>query len=412
MKKLYFAFALSIMCTASLAQSSPAFNATKEEAMKAAGLEMYDTEENNKTTNAAAKNIDEIKNKLGAAFAGSWIEYDNNKVAHNVVAVKRSSNNDSSISNLPKGTKVVQVKYSYSDLEEFRSKIAQIFKDLAQGGDMLIFGIAISEQENKLSVRGLPENLNFINKKIISQGIPSDVFILEPQEGGVAFMGNIYGGTKTISTFDYSEIKGLCTAAFNVIIDNIYPGVITAAHCKEMYPAFNKVYFNAGGSPNNSIKGEYIGYYFANEWNNNIDAIMFANEKFVHNTYAKIITTPYNLPSVKPLGAIQENTPVCTSGGTTGWRCGTQAKASSVQYVNGKQFQFSEATFCGGGGDSGGPVVSGQNNALGIYIGVLGANGPASTCGAIFGGGSRPNSIYQPLAPYLAKYPNTYIRSE
>lgn len=77
--------------------------------------------------------------------------------------------------------------------------------------------------------------------------------------------------------------------------------------------------------------------------------------------------------------------------------------------VNGL-FPLVEATFCGGGGDSGGPVVNRTNNALGVYVGVNAANSPG-TCSPVFGGGT-PNSVFQSLGPYLARYPNVTIMSE
>ena len=147
-----------------------------------------------------------------------------------------------------------------------------------------------------------------------------------------------------------------------------------------------------------SIKGDFIGDYFANGWSDNMDAIIFGNVNFVHTLYRKVVTTPNNLVSVKPLGQMILNSTVCSSGGTSGWRCGAQKSTNSTQTVNGRVFKVAEANFCGAGGDSGGPVLSGQNNALGIYMGALGYN-PNGTCGPIFGGGSRPNSVYQPLAP-------------
>lgn len=82
-----------------------------------------------------------------------------------------------------------------------------------------------------------------------------------------------------------------------------------------------------------------------------------------------------------------------------------------MHQVDGKTFYFSEATVRGGAGDSGGPVVSGSDNAIGIYAGIASTN-PAGTCGAVFGGGGRVNSIYQGLGPYLAAHSNVKPRIE
>lgn len=411
MKKMLFPMLVASFSMHSFAQESntQTYHETKEAALKASGLDVYASKKNDRIINAAAKNIEQIKSALAGSFAGTWIKYDENNVAHQVVAIK-GGGNLTKISNAPEnGIIIVDAKYSYQELEAIREKILALFKDLSDGGEPLIFGIAIDDENNKLIVRGHQYNLEFIESKIVISGIERDAISLEAQDGPMTLMGVLFGGSRIVSSTS-GGVNFRCTNGFNVVIDVIYPGSITAAHCYEYNTSLKSVYFDLATS-GTSIKGDFIGDYFANGWVDNMDAIIFGNVNFVHTLYRKVKTTPNNLVSVKPLGQMVLNSTVCSSGGTSGWRCGIQKSTNSTQTINGKIFKVSEADFCGAGGDSGGPVLSGQNNALGIYMGVLGSNSNG-TCGPIFGGGARPNSVYQPLAPYLAKYSNVQIMTE
>ena len=415
MKKMLFPMLAASFSMCSFAQYSNAqnntqtYHETKEAALKASGLDVYASKKNDRVINAAAKNTDEIKAELADSFAGTWIKYDEHKVAHQVVAIK-GGGNLTKISNAPEnGFLIVDVKYSYQELEATREKILTLFNKLSNGGEQLIFGIAIDDEKNKLVIRGYQQNLEFIKSKILISGIEEDIISLEAQDGPMTLMGVLFGGSRIVSSTD-GDVSFRCTNGFNVVIDVVYPGSITAAHCYEFKTSLKSVYFDLAAS-GTSIKGDFIGDYFANGWVDNMDAIIFGNVNFVHTLYRKVVTTPNNLVSVKPLGQMILNSTVCSSGGTSGWRCGVQKSTNSTQTVNGRVFKVAEAAICGAGSDSEGAVLSGQNNALGIYMGVLG-NKPNGTCGPVFGGGSRPNSVYQPLAPYLAKYSNVQIMTE
>lgn len=201
-KNMIFLMLVASFSTCSFAQYSnlpnttQIYHETKEAALKASGLDVYASKKNDDIINAAAKNIEQIKTALASSYAGTWIKYDENNVAHQVVAIK-GGGNLTKISNAPEnGFLIADAKYSYQELHAIREKILTLFKNLANGGELLIFGVAIDEENNKLIVRGYPQDLNFIRSKIVSSGIEADVILLEAQDGPMTLMGVLFGAQK------------------------------------------------------------------------------------------------------------------------------------------------------------------------------------------------------------------------
>ena len=277
-----------------------AFHKSKKEALVAAGLDIFATKKNNRILEVAAKNIEGIKSVAGEKFGGTWIEYDENNEAHQVVSVTEPISFNSKSTAFPEnGLTIVNVKYSYADLEKLREKVFGYFLEISKDGESQLLGIAIDDQNNRLLVRGRAADVEFITNSIKSIGFDMNAISVEQQDGPVNFMGTVFGGTKIVSSPSANGPVFLCTTGFNVVIDVVYPGSITAAHCYENNKTWKNVYFNLGGSPTGSYKGDYIGEYLANGWVDNMDAVIFGNTNFVHTLYPKIITTPNNVISVK-----------------------------------------------------------------------------------------------------------------
>lgn len=380
---------------------------SKESALKAAGLEEYATSDNDKIIAESTKNLESIKQELGNEFGGAWIEYDDNKRATLVIGVsgeetifRQNSQNQN------KNQRIVfkKVNYNLAYLNSIETKIADIFRGIEQGGEAILLSSGVYEKENKVFVRGRKENYQYITEIIQRSGIDTSIIVFEEQNGPITLMGTIYSGTKIGATYDGTQSMYLCTTGFHVVIDDIYPGSITAAHCLDYDRSRKFVHFNTGNSPG-SIKGPLIGEFFADGWEHKMDAILFGNTNFVHTLQRQIITTGNNLANVKPLIVPTPFTTICTSGGSNGWRCGTLVTPSTRHTIKGREFFLGEFSACGGPGDSGGPVVSNAFNAIGIYVGSPGEH-PDGTCGAVFGGGPAAKSVYQPLGPYLTKYYN------
>ncbi|WP_353364902.1 hypothetical protein [Acidovorax sp. FG27] len=140
-----------------------------------------------------------------------------------------------------------------------------------------------------------------------------------------------------------------------------------------------------------------------------MDAAIFGNTNFVYTLHKKIFTGLSTVASVKPPRGLAANEKVCTFAYTSGWRCGTMTFLDWEYFVGPHKTNLARATFCGAPGDSGGPVVNEGKPALGIYVGTT-ASTNSTTCGAVFG--DQADSVFQPIMPYLARYPNVTIMSE
>ncbi|QIL80769.1 hypothetical protein G7047_13290 [Diaphorobacter sp. HDW4A] len=395
-------------------------HATKELAIKAAGLEKFATPQNEDIFNSISKNLNIVKEAVGDGYGGTWVEYDENYIAHQIVAVSgdgvgmvKSIQTENPIS-------VVEVRYTYKELEVMREKIYDLFQSLALPGQLsVVNSIALDEQNNALRVRGNEENLDFIRIQLEKNGFDTSAIFIE-KGGRAKLFGQLFGGTKIgASQDDSTPTMFLCTNGFNALADGYLTVSITAGHCNSKhFPTFTTAFFNNGGTAQGtSIKGVKIGGFIGNEFaapsgTVGMDATMFANVNGTHSQYPQILTSPPSVANVLPLASIVQNTMNCHSGATSGWNCGVQLSTSVLRNINDLKptvkFYLAESTACGAQGDSGGPVVDYTNHALGIYVGV---DGPAdNTCGEVIGGGgSAPNSLYQPLAPYLALYTQTKL---
>ena len=412
MKKVICAFGLLFIYASSMGQnlSIPRegndinFYDSKEKALKAAGLDLVATIENDTIINESLKKLPNVKISLGESYGGYWVEYDQKNTAKIVFGVKNSNKIDFRRHEFGENVSFRDVTYSYKELENFKSKISKIFEGLAKGQETIILGIGVDYIKNKIIVSGLEKDQLFIQSILRDNLIPSDAIEMEVKYGRAQPAGTIFGGTKLLVTDPSSTIYKQCTAGFNVLVDVFYPAVITSGHCRTAHPFLSKVLFD---------NGVYIGYFFANEFYNNIDAVLVANENFAHTAPAKILASPPSTVSVKPLGYFVQGGPVCSFGSTTGWRCGTQLLENYLSSYLGGSFNLTRTSFCGAGGDSGGPVVTGgqYNQALGIFAAI--DPGSNSTCGGpVFGGSGVRYAYYQSLTIYLSRYQNVQIKTE
>ncbi|MCD2166051.1 S1 family peptidase [Comamonas koreensis] len=382
------------------------FYASKEEALEAANLEKFNTKENIELVSKISTNLEKIKANPELGYAGTWIRYDSENRAKHVIAISGNTD-ESKLTELVPALEIVNVKYSYKDLEGKRSEILNIFKPYSSENNPLILSIAINDEENRLIVRTMKENFSIVNEILSKYEFSSDLFDLEEQSAPARFMWDLYGGTKIGSTTAGTSAMYLCSAGFNVLIDGIYQGNVTAAHCYEQNRAWKDVHFNMGGSPTGSRKGGYIGEYLASGMPFAMDAVLFGNVNHAHNLPPVMMYQNNTARWVNDVASPVMGQTVCRFGGTTGWRCGVQKSTNTSVAIKGRLYNLAEATFCGGGGDSGGPVVNSNFNALGVYTGILGASN--NTCGAVVGGGTTI-SIYQPLIPYFAHFSNVKIK--
>ncbi|WOS42729.1 S1 family peptidase [Xanthomonas rydalmerensis] len=387
---------------------------SQEEAMKAAGSEKYANEANAKILASATQSKEKAQAILGASYAGTWVEYLDDGTVRQVIgdAGNSGTSQKKEILSMP-GVALARVKYSISELTLVQQAIMEYAQKEATGKEEpLIYTAALSQKRNSLIIRARAENLEKVKSLLWHEGFDLSMLEFEQQTGSITFMGTVHGGTRIAVGEGPPSTQALaCTTGFNVVVDNIYPASITAAHCYEMRK-WKNVYFNLGGSPTGVIVGDQIGEFLANGWPDKMDAILFGNTNFVHKESGTMLATiQSSVVKVKDPVDMKEGEKVCTYGGTSGWRCGKVVSTSWLTTVGTETRYYTAVDFCGAPGDSGGPVVTEQYNALGIYVGAAAENS-GDTCGSVFGGAQRPYSLVQPLKPYLTKFPNVKIRTD
>ncbi|MGI5418902.1 carbohydrate-binding protein [Actinomadura luteofluorescens] len=145
----------------------------------------------------------------------------------------------------------------------------------------------------------------------------------------------------------YMNGSGRCSIGFSVTRGGT-PGFITAGHC---------------GQPGTTTSGY-----------NQVQQGSFQGSSFPGNDYAWVATNGNWSPvaRVNGYGSVQDpavsgstvaqtGSPVCRSGSTTGWHCGTvQQLNTSVTYPQGTVSGVTQTNVCAEPGDSGGSFISGS----------------------------------------------------
>jgi hypothetical protein len=158
------------------------FHATKEEAMRAAGLDVYVTQENVSRLKAFAENKQSIQAAAGNSYAGTWIEYGKNFKAYQVIATTAPISTLKKVS-IKGPVQFVRVKFSYQELLAMQETIRMAFSESAPSGNPWICSVALDEKQNKLLVRGSKENQHIIHARLALLGIDRKAIVLEIQNG-------------------------------------------------------------------------------------------------------------------------------------------------------------------------------------------------------------------------------------
>ena len=208
------------------------FHSSMEAALEAAGLTPYATAENDEIIAKSSETLDEIRESMVEEFAGSWIEYDENYKAMLVIAVTESGlSSAKKFEKIDYAVKFVPVKFSYAELDSIANKIITDFGEFKGSGDeQLIFAAGVDEKSNRVVIHVRQEFIEFVKERLDSAGFNLEAIEFLAQDGPVELYGTLYGGTR-IATGSSTSSLAACTAGFNVVIDKVYPGTITAAHC-------------------------------------------------------------------------------------------------------------------------------------------------------------------------------------
>jgi streptogrisin C len=168
-----------------------------------------------------------------------------------------------------------------------------------------------------------------------------------------------------------------CTIGFTVR-QNGRPGFVTAGHCGTagtpvtVFPTAPLGVFRASVFPGNDMGWVEVGA----EW---------VPRPYVRGPAGTLLPVRGSQPA--PVGAT-----VCRTGSTTGWHCGVIMQHNvTVTYAQGTVTGLTRTSLCAEPGDSGGPVLAGDQ-AQGV---ISGGSGNCSSGGTTY---------YQPVNPILARY--------
>lgn len=154
-----------------------------EEAKEQAGMTGPVAEENAVLTQLMGENLDTLKAQLGDNYAGTWVEYDANGKAYQVIA----SLTPITISTTEKyDIKNIVVPNRLDALESIKAQIGrtQLTKPPES---LIIYSVYTDYQKNKVVVRGKKENFESIKSTLAQEGFPLDLIDLEEQDSPLVF---------------------------------------------------------------------------------------------------------------------------------------------------------------------------------------------------------------------------------
>ena len=328
----------------------------------------------------------DASNRLGAHYAGAWLERDARGRYRTVVAATRP--NVVSVRGVAQPVRVVE--HSLRTLDAARTKLdaaaraATSTRSAKAGGlDARIQYWHVDVRRNRLVVTADIGAGNAARDFVAASGVDTRLvaFTESPARPRTAAF-DIRGGD------GYSIGGGACSIGFAVTLD-IHNGFVSAGHCGATNA--NVTHFN----------GQSVGYIFQSVFPGSDYAV-------IHNTNAQGIPRPWvNAYQFGGNLIVRGSTPaaigsaVCRSGIRTGARCGTlQATGVSVNYGGQIVQGLSVSSACVGTGDSGGSFVTPEGQAQGVTSGGGFVQGTTENCTV-----GTPISFYQPINPVLAAYP-------
>ncbi len=298
----------------------------------------------------AATTEQTLKTRLGAGFAGAWLNGDASELTvavtdqSQIQAVKAA------------GATPKVVARSQIQLDTLKSKL-DANKSTPQG--VPVWYVDLQSNSVVVLARDTANAKAFIQASGVD---PADVRIEQSTENPRALI-DVIGGNAY-----YMGGGGRCSVGFSV-----NGGFVTAGHC------------GTTGTSTTQPSGSFAGSTFPGRdyaW----------VRVSAGNTMRGLVNRYPGTVGVKGSTEAAVGASVCRSGSTTGWHCGTiQQKNTSVTYPQGTISGVTRTNACAEPGDSGGSWLSGDQ-AQGV---TSGGSGNCSSGGTTY---------YQPVNPILQAY--------
>jgi hypothetical protein len=327
----------------------------------------------------------DARTRLGAHYAGAWLERDAKGRYRTVAAATRP--NIVSVRGVAQPVRVVE--HSLRTLDAARAKLdagARTFNATrnakAPGLDARIQSWHVDVRSNRIVVTADIGAGNAARDFVAASGVDTRLVRFTESAARPSTMAfDIRGGD------GYRIGSGSCSIGFAVTL-GANNGFISAGHCGPSNA--NVTHFN----------GQSVGYIYQSVFPGGDYAV-------IHNTNPQGIPSPWvNAYQYGGNLVVRGSTPatigatVCRSGIRTGARCGTlQATGVSVNYGGQIVNNLSATSACAGRGDSGGSFVTPEGQAQGVVSGGPLEPGTNDNCTV-----GTPMSYFQPIGPVLSAY--------
>jgi streptogrisin C len=376
---LYSAILISISASAAPPQQAPTTPALSKELLSAMsrdlGLNATQAARYLETERSIIARTPEVMSRLGARYAGSWLEADSIGVFRMVVAATDAA---SAAQARALGAEARVVKRSLAQLEATKNGLDRASKQRRSNAGIHTWYVDV--RTNQVVIEADYKAKSAAADFIVATGVdPASIRFQE--SSGRPLPTNIIGGER------YSTPIGGCSIGFPVT-RGTDTGFATAGHCGTL----GAPTVDANGTSQGIVAGSvYPGNDSA--WVRITNPGAFPLRTIVTNYAGGFINIVGSAQA--PIGSV-----VCRSGFTTGYRCGLiSANNVTVNYPEGAAFGLTRSTACVGFGDSGGPYITPAGQAQGVTSGGQIPQNTTNNCTS-----SSPVSFYQPIVPLLNQY--------
>lgn len=193
---------VALLCGNSYAQpvsGSPSKGSAKQRqesalidgALIAADLYKYETPMNQKILEQISINQNALADEVGVDYAGTWVEYDENNGAHQIVAATRQINLKKNLQ-INGQIKILVVRNSLRHLNEIQEFLMKYMESTRE--EPLVLSSAIDVRSNKLLVRIRPGRERELDSIIVNNALDVGAISIEHQNGPVQLYRTLIGG--------------------------------------------------------------------------------------------------------------------------------------------------------------------------------------------------------------------------
>ena len=329
------------------------------------------------TERLATARVPEARRRLGATFAGAWLERGADNGFRLVIG---TTGGDAAARIRALGADARIVQRSLAHLEVAKAKLDWLGQRRRLHPDIHAWFVDVAS--NQVVIEAHPKARGAARDFVAATGIDGASFRVEDSDDAPQPAAAIVGGER------YNIGGSGCSIGFPVT-QGANTGFTTAGHCGGV----GTVTTGTAGE----AQGVFAGAIFPTQdmaWVQITQPSAWLLSNSVSNYAGSAITVIGSAQAL--VGAM-----ICRSGWKTGFRCGTvRANNVSVNYTAGTVYGLSSTSACIGKGDSGGAFVTPGGHAQGVASGGKSISSQTGhNCND-----SSPTSYHQPLNPILSQF--------